>query len=116
MSAERIAVNQGQIVMPFYLLCDASYSMVHDMAALNDGVRRLWGSILAQPVVYDVAQICVMSFSNTTRVLTPMGQVSRENIPEIAVHPDEGGTDYGAAFTALAQTIRSDVAVLRATG
>ena len=81
MSAERIAVNQGQIVMPFYLLCDASYSMVHDMAALNDGVRRLWGSILAQPVVYDVAQICVMSFSNTTRVLTPMGQVSRAEHP-----------------------------------
>jgi uncharacterized protein YegL len=113
---ERIAVKQVQIVMPFYLLCDASYSMVHDMTVLNDGVRRLWGSILAEPVVYDVAQICVMSFSNTTRVLTPMGQVSRENIPELGVHTDEGGTDYGAAFTALAQTIRSDVSLLRATG
>jgi uncharacterized protein YegL len=113
---ERIAVDQGQIVMPFYLLCDASYSMAQDMVVLNDGVRRIWGSILVQPAVYDVAHICVMSFSNTTRVLTPMGQVSRENVPELSVHTDEGGTDYGAAFTALAQAIKSDVSVLRAAG
>jgi uncharacterized protein YegL len=113
---ERISVEQGQIVMPFYLLCDASYSMVHDMTMLNDGVRRLWGAILAEPVVYDVAQICIMSFSGTARVLTPMGQVSRENIPDLSVHMDEGGTDYGAAFTSLAQAIRQDVSALRAAG
>ncbi len=116
MSAERIAVNQGQIVMPFYLLCDVSYSMVHDMAALNDGVRRLWGSILAQPVVYDVAQICVMSFSNTTSVVMPYGPDEREAVPELACI-DEGGTYYGEAFRALAQAIGSGhFAVLRATG
>ena len=45
MSAERIAVNQGQLVMPFYLICDVSDSMSQDMGALNDGVRRLRGPI-----------------------------------------------------------------------
>ena len=88
---ERVAVEQGQIVMPFYLLCDASYSMVDAIGALNDGVRRLWDAVLAEPVVYDVARICIMSFSRTVRVQTPLGQVSRENIPELGIHKHEGG-------------------------
>ena len=33
---EHVAVERGQLVMPFYLICDVSYSMVHDMQALND--------------------------------------------------------------------------------
>ena len=40
--------------MPFYLICDVSYSMTNDMAALNDGVQRLRQSIVAEPVVDDV--------------------------------------------------------------
>lgn len=113
---ERTTVEEGQIVMPFYLLCDASGSMIRDMRAVNEGVRKLWGAILTEPVVYEVAQICVMSFSQTVRVAAPMGQVSIESIPELSVHMDEGGTYYGAAFTGLADAIRQDVATLRAQG
>jgi uncharacterized protein YegL len=102
--------------MPFYLLCDVSGSMTGDMGALNDGVRRLWQAILEEPVVYDVAQVSIMSFSNTGRVLTPMGQVSMGSVPTLGFHPGEGGTDYSAAFTALAQAIRVDAAALRAKG
>ena len=114
--SERAGVEPGTIVMPFYLLCDVSGSMAGDMGALNDGVRRLWQAILEEPVVHDVAQVCVMSFSNTGRVLTPMGQVSLGSVPTLDFHPGEGGTDYGAAFTALAHAIKVDVAALRAAG
>jgi uncharacterized protein YegL len=79
-------------------------------------VRKLWQAILEEPVVYDVAQVCIMSFSNTARVATPMGQVSMGSVPTLGFHPGEGGTDYGAAFTSLAQAIRADAAALRASG
>jgi uncharacterized protein YegL len=71
---ERSGVEQGQLVMPFYLICDVSYSMSQDMGSLNDGVRRLRRAIVAEPVVDDVAQVCVMSFSDTARIVMPMGR------------------------------------------
>ena len=46
---EHVAVERGQMVMPFYLICDVSYSMSGDMAALNDGVQKLRQSIVAEP-------------------------------------------------------------------
>jgi uncharacterized protein YegL len=110
---ERSGVEQGQLVMPFYLICDVSYSMADDIRSLNDGVRRLRRAIVAEPVVDDVGQVCVMSFSDTAKVVMPMGQMSEQEVPELHV---EGGTDYGEAFRALAQAIGHDTAKLRADG
>jgi uncharacterized protein YegL len=110
---ERADVEQGQLVMPFYLICDVSGSMSRDMQALNDGVRRLRRAIVAEPVVDDVAQVCVMSFSDSAKVVLPMGQMSEQEVPELHV---EGGTNYGAAFRALAQAIGHDTSKLTADG
>lgn len=110
---ERTGVEQGQLVMPFYLVCDVSGSMSHAMETLNDGVRRLRRAIVAEPVVDDVAQVCVISFSDTARVIMPMAQMSEQEIPELRV---EGGTCYGQAFHTLAETIAQDTARLRAEG
>ena len=110
---ERTGVEQGQLVMPFYLICDVSYSMSGDMRTLNDGVRRLRRAIVAEPVVDDVAQVCVMTFSDSAKVVMPMGQMSEHEVPELHV---EGGTNYGVAFRALAQAIGQDTAKLRADG
>jgi uncharacterized protein YegL len=109
---ERDWVEEGQLVMPFYLICDVSLSMKNDMPALNNHVRALRRAIVAEPVVDDVAQICVMSFSNDAKVVMPMGQMSaQQEVPELRV---EGGTSYGAAFRGLAQAIGRDSAALRA--
>ena len=113
MVRERADVEQGQLVMPFYLICDVSGSMSRDMRALNDGVRRLRRAIVAEPVVDDVAQVCVMSFSDTAKVVMPMGQMSEQEIPEFRV---EGGTNYGEAFRTLAQAIGQDTTRLRSDG
>ena len=109
--AERRGVEEGQLVMPFYLICDVSYSMVGDMADLNAGLQRLHSAIVAQPVVDDVAQVCIMSFSDQAKVLMPLGQMSEAAVPRLSV---EGGTDYGAAFRELAQTIERDRSALKA--
>src|SRR5580700_1682628 len=103
--SERRIADEGQMVMPFYLICDVSYSMVGDMADLNTGLQRLHRAIVAQPVVDDVARLCIMSFSDQAKVITPLGQTSEEPVPTLSV---EGGTDYGNAFRELAQTIERD--------
>ena len=65
---ERTWAEQGQLVMPFYLVCDVSYSMTNDMVALNEGVRRLRRAIVSEPVVDDVAQIRTTTLSDIAKV------------------------------------------------
>ena len=108
---ERAAAEEGQIVMPFYLLCDVSASMTNDMPALNEGIRRLRRAIVAQPQVDDVAQIGIIEFSCTARVVLPLSQMSEEQMPTLRA---QATTDYGAAFRLLAQTIQQDIARLKA--
>ena len=85
------------MVMPFYLICDVSYSMSGDMVALNDGVQKLRQSIVAEPLVDDAGHISVMTFSDTAKVVVPLSQMSETSMPTLSV---EGGTNYGAAFLA----------------
>jgi uncharacterized protein YegL len=107
------SVEQGQLVMPFYLVCDVSFSMFHEMPALNAGVKKLRQSIVSEPVVDDVAQICVMTFSDEANVVVPLGPLSATEIPPLAA---QNLTDYGAAFRKLAATIETDRARLREQG
>jgi hypothetical protein len=61
---ERAGPEQGQLVMPFYLICDVSGSMSGDMATLNQEVQRLRAAIVSEPTVDDVAHVCVMTFGS----------------------------------------------------
>jgi uncharacterized protein YegL len=110
---ERMSSEIGQIVMPFYLVCDISYSMLADIPALNVGVSKLCRAIVAEPVVDDVAQISIISFSDTARVLMPLGQMSESVVPTLSA---EGGTNFGVAFHLLAESIREDTSRLRKQG
>jgi uncharacterized protein YegL len=110
---ERSSIEEGQLVMPFYIICDVSYSMSGDMKDLNDGLERLHRAIVAQPVADDVAQLCILSFSTTAKVLMSLGQMSEVSVPVLSV---EGSTNYGAAFRELAQTIERDRAALKTKG
>lgn len=110
---QHLSAAEGQMVMPFYLICDVSYSMINDMNALNDGVSRLRQSIVAEPLVDDVAHIALMTFSDTAKVVMPLSQMSETAMPTLSV---EGGTNYGQAFQELARTIPGDAAALKAQG
>ena len=110
---EYAAVEPGQLVMPFYLACDVSYSMTDDMPALNEGIQRLRRAIVAEPAVDDVAHIGILAFSDEGKVVVPLSQLSDFSMPVLSV---EGGTNYGAAFRALARTITQDSANLKAQG
>lgn len=108
---EHVHVQEGQIVMPFYLVCDVSASMTYEMSALNEGIRKLRRAIVAQPQVDDVAQIGVITFSDGAQVALELSTMSEEDMPPLSAH---NSTNYGAAFRLLAQTIEKDIARLKA--
>lgn len=110
---ERTGAEQGQLVMPFYLICDVSFSMLREMRALNEGIKRLRRAIVSEPVVDDVAQVCIISFSDSAKVVMPMGPMSESEISELSA---ENTTNYGSAFRVLAQAIEEDAARLKQQG
>jgi uncharacterized protein YegL len=103
----------GQIVMPFYLMCDVSLSMTPDMQRLNDGLQRLRRAILAEPLANDVAYIAIATFSDIAKVVMPLERMSEQQVPTLSA---QSGTNYGSAFRLLAQTIAQDTAELKARG
>lgn len=113
LTPEHNQTEAGQLVMPFYVVCDVSWSMFNDISQLNDGLRRLIRAIRAEPIVDDVARIGVISFSDTARVVMPLGQASDSGLQDLQL---EGGTNYGAAFRALKATIDTDISELKSRG
>ncbi len=105
---------EGQMVMPFYIICDVSGSMTRDMPVLNEGIQRLRQSIVQNPVVDDVAHISVIAFSTDARVIMPLCQMSGQPMPTLVT--SGGVTNYGKAFRELARAIPEDAAALRAQG
>jgi uncharacterized protein YegL len=105
---------EGQIVMPFYIICDVSGSMTHDMPRLNEAIQKLRRSIVQNPIVDDVAHISVISFSTGARTVMPLSQMSEQPMPTLAT--DGGITNYGTAFRELARAIPQDAAALRTQG
>ncbi len=105
---------EGQMVMPFYVICDVSGSMTPDMPLLNEGIQKLRQSIVQNPVVDDVAHISIISFSTNARVVMPLSQMSDQPMPTLVT--DRGVTNYGKAFRELARAIPPDAAALRAQG
>jgi uncharacterized protein YegL len=103
--ARPLVLDELITVMPFYLVCDVSRSMRRDMYDLNEGLGRLRTAILADPVVHDMVQICVMSFSDDAKVLMPIDSMRAATAISFSA---EGGTNYGSAFRQLAAVIKHD--------
>ena len=102
-------MTSDPVAMPFYLVCDVSGSG-DDLDAVNEAVKLLRGSIVKEPTVDNVARICVIAFSGTARIVTPMGHASR---PQARLSQGEqGDADYGKTFHLLAKTIEADIAQL----
>jgi uncharacterized protein YegL len=112
MSSDYVLGNDQKPVMPFYLICDVSASMWQEMAALHEGVTRLWEAIVQAPTVNEVAHICVMTFSDDARVVVTLRRMSElpDGMPKFT---SENNTQYGTAFRELAKQIARDYAALR---
>ncbi|QIJ63094.1 VWA domain-containing protein [Streptomyces sp. JB150] len=102
-------------ILPFYLLCDESGSMIGEpIDAINGALPDLHHEISTNPSVADKTRFCLIGFSDTATVLQPLVDLSDiEEVPALAAG---GLTSYGEAFRTLKQCIESDVAALKAQG
>jgi uncharacterized protein YegL len=102
-------------VLPFYLVCDESYSMQGPpLDAINQELPLIYQEIASNPVVADRARLGIIGFSTTAEVLLPLADLNDVlSIPQLS---PRGATNYGAAFSLLKQTIEQDIAALKQSG
>jgi uncharacterized protein YegL len=104
---------QGQLVMPFYVICDVSGSMSGDIAALQAGLEQLKADIMKDPVVDDLTMLSVIAFGTDAKTVVPLAPPSEVVIPQLSLM---GGTDFGAAFREYHRAFEEDRARLKAEG
>ncbi|HEY2056975.1 MAG TPA: hypothetical protein VGH57_01280 [Amycolatopsis sp.] len=99
-------------VMPFYVVCDESYSMADHIGTLNDRLGELHDAVAAEPDVAGGARLCVIGFSGAARIVTPLSPLSRS--AGARARPTGAESNFGSAFALLRRTIQSDVEALLA--
>src|ERR1035437_2566973 len=104
--------DKGQPVMPFYIMCDVSWSMNQDMAALNAMLRRLFEAISEDPICNDIAQVCLMKFSDDASTVISLRR-PKEALSAMPELQYENGTNYSSAFRATRSTLEADIAGLK---
>lgn len=97
-------------IVPFYVVCDESYSMADHVVPMNAVLCELRGRILADPVLVETARLCVIGFSDSARVVVPLRRTdeSTETIGEMA----SAATNFAEVFALLRDTIERDIASL----
>lgn len=104
---------QGQVIMPFYLICDVSGSMSGDIGHLSSGIRDLIDSVKADPVVEDLTMLGIITFNHQAQVAVPLDSAGRINQPNLSA---SGGTNYSSAFQEYHRAFTADRSRLKAQG
>jgi uncharacterized protein YegL len=104
---------EGQLIMPFYIICDVSGSMYQDMADLNKALADLTSDIMSNPVVDDLTMLSVITFGSGAQTVVPLDSPSAITLPSLSAG---GGTNYGAAFREYHRAFEADRARLKAQG
>ncbi|ANZ39136.1 hypothetical protein BBK82_26750 [Lentzea guizhouensis] len=99
-------------VLPCYVVCDVSFSMIDHLDEVNAGLREFRGAVHAERLAITQVRVCVVAFAQRPRVVQPL-RPAIEGV-EIIRPRQESGTDFGAAFTLMRTTIDRDVKVLKA--
>jgi uncharacterized protein YegL len=99
-------------ILPFYIVCDQSYSMTDHIETLNAGLAQLHAAVGTDPVVADKTRLCLIGFAGVATVLQPLCRPS--DVVGLADLTTQEATSFGAAFTLLRDTIERDVDALKA--
>jgi uncharacterized protein YegL len=105
--------TEGQVVMPFYIVCDVSGSMYGDLAALNAGIADLCQEIMKDPVADDLAMLSVIAFDDTARTVVPLNFPSAMELRPLSCG---GLTNYTSAFQEFHRAFEADRVRLRTEG
>jgi uncharacterized protein YegL len=107
--------DQGKL-LPFYLVCDVSYSMVESDAliAANDILPALSQALEKDPIIGDKVRFGLIDFSDHAQVLLPLCDLL--DVDSLPTLEGRGGTSFKAAFDLLRTQIEHDVNLLKADG
>lgn len=113
-----------QLILPFYVLADVSYSMTMKQAdasqapidAVNQMVRTLKDSLDDNPILADKVRFSLVDFSDDARTQIPLCDLLRVDDAAIPVLTARGGTSYATAFRFLRNQIDADVRQVKADG
>lgn len=108
-----VADVEGQLIMPFYIICDVSGSMYGDMADLNAALAQLRTDIMSSPVVDDLTMLSVITFESSAQTVVRLAPPSQVTLPILTAG---GGTNYSAAFREFHRAFEEDRARLKASG
>jgi uncharacterized protein YegL len=105
---------EGQVIMPFYLLCDISGSMAPELGGLAKGLDDLHRGLLRDPLVNDLVMMSVILFNDRARTVVPLTAPEDVTLPPLP--PAIGLTNYSAAFREYHQAFEADRTRLRGEG
>ncbi len=110
------AINDTEtaaLVMPFYVICDTSGSMIPNIAVLTDALESLVSEITQDPVVDDMVMLSIITFDSEARLVVPLSPASEVTVPPLTA---SGYTSYGAALRLYSETVAKDYSRVRSEG
>lgn len=111
-----------QLVLPFYVLADVSYSMtqsrdgVTPLQTLNDLVPHIKDALDENPMLGDKVRFSLVDFADEAHVQIPLCDLLKVDASAIPTLEARGGTSFAAAFRATRTQLDSDVRQLKADG
>jgi uncharacterized protein YegL len=97
-------------VLPFYAVCDESYSMLDHLGAVNAALRSFHHAACDDPFVAGLIRFSLIGFSARARVIVPLSDLAAA-APAICL-ASEVETNFGDAFSTVRATIERDVEAL----
>lgn len=98
-------------VLPFYVVCDESYSMSDHLDTLRARLRELHHCVRNSPVVSPLVRFCLIGFADVPRLIVPLSRP--HDLGDIGTLSTRAASNFGAAFTLLRDTIERDLSELR---
>lgn len=105
--------SEGQLIMPFYIICDASGSMKDDLPALQRDLSELVNDIATNPLVDDTTMLSIIAFGTEARTLVPLSEPSSVTMPQLSVL---GETSFSRAFEEYSRAFNADYKRLKQEG
>lgn len=117
-----------QLLLPFYVVADVSYSMTQvspaqadgvptsPLDALNTVVPAIKDALDENPILGDKIRFSLIDFSDDAQTVIPLCDLMHVGPGSIPKLTARGGTSFVAAFNALRQQLDSDVRQLKADG
>jgi uncharacterized protein YegL len=105
--------TEGQTIMPFYFVCDVSYSMAPDMGHLNTALDNLHRQLLSEPIINDLVMMSVITFNNNAQTVVPLAAPEEITLPTLSA---SGGTDFSPPLQEFHRAFQADRARLKGEG